>query len=67
MQGESTSARAGSMASDWFYLNRVRPLDEVRAAVDGLTPAQVLAHLDRCPPNDLTVVTLGPDPLTVPD
>ena len=66
MQGESTGARAAGMASDWFYLGRLRPLDEVRAAVDGLTPAAVAAHLDRYPAKDMTVVTLGPEPLTVP-
>jgi predicted Zn-dependent peptidase len=66
MQQESTSARAGSMASDWFYLNRVRPLDEVQAAVDGLSSAKILAFLDRYPAQDFTVVTLGPQPLTVP-
>ncbi|OWK46350.1 M16 family metallopeptidase [Fimbriiglobus ruber] len=66
MQQESTSARAGSMASDWFYLNRVRTVEEVQAAIDGLTPAKILAHLERFPVRDLTVVTLGPDALTVP-
>jgi predicted Zn-dependent peptidase len=66
MQQESTGARAASMASDWFYLRRVRPVEEVQAAVDGLTPAKILAYLERFPVRDLTVVTLGPEPLTVP-
>lgn len=66
MQQESTSARASSMASDWFYLGRVRSVDEVQAAVDGLTPASILAHLERFPVRDLTIVTLGPEPLKQP-
>jgi predicted Zn-dependent peptidase len=66
MQQESTSARAGSMASDWFYLRRVRTVEEVQTAVDGLTPAKILQHLERYPVKDLTVVTLGPEPLTIP-
>jgi predicted Zn-dependent peptidase len=66
MQQESTSSRAGSMATDWFYLNRVRPVDEVQAAIDALTPATILAHLDRFPAKDFTVVTLGPKALNVP-
>lgn len=66
MQQESTGARAASMAGDWFYLGRVRPIDEVRAAVDGLTPAGVLRHLDRYPAKDFTVVTLGPEALSLP-
>ncbi len=66
MQQESTGARASSMASDWFYLKRVRTVEEVQAAVDGLTVAKVLAYLDRFPVQNLTVVTLGPDALTIP-
>lgn len=65
MQEESTSARAGAIATDWYYLNRVRPFDEIQAIIDGLTPAQILAHLERCPVRDVTLVTLGPKPLEV--
>jgi predicted Zn-dependent peptidase len=65
MQQESTSARAGSLASDWYYLGRVRSLDEIQAAIDGLSPEAIVAHLRRCPPGDFTVVTLGPKPLTI--
>jgi predicted Zn-dependent peptidase len=66
MQQESTGARASSMASDWFYLRRVRTVEEVQAAVDGLTPGKILGYLERYPVKDLTVVTLGPEPLTIP-
>lgn len=66
MQQESTAARAGSMAGDWFHLGRVRPVEEVRAAVDGLTAAAVTDHARRFPADFLTVVTLGPEPLTIP-
>ena len=54
------------MASDWFYLRRVRTVDELQTAIDGLGPQVILDHLDRYPVKDLTVVTLGPDPLTIP-
>jgi predicted Zn-dependent peptidase len=67
MQQESTSSRAGSLASDWYYLNRVRSLDEIQAAIDALTPEGIVAHLHRCPPQEFTVVTLGPKPLNVPE
>jgi predicted Zn-dependent peptidase len=65
MQQESTSARALSLASDWYYLGRVRSFDEIQSAIDGLTPAGILAYLQRCPPKNFTVVTLGPKPLQV--
>jgi predicted Zn-dependent peptidase len=65
MQEESTSARAGSLASDWYYLGRVRTTEEIQAAIDGLTPKSILAHLERAPARDFTIVTLGAEPLTV--
>lgn len=67
MQQESTSARASSLASDWFYLKRVRTPEEVQASVDALTPGMVLSYLDRYPVQNLTLVTLGPEALTLPD
>ena len=66
MQQESTSSRASSMATDWFYLKRVRRIDEVQTAIDALTPAGILGYLERFPAQDFTVVTLGPAPLVTP-
>ncbi|HLJ92912.1 MAG TPA: pitrilysin family protein [Gemmataceae bacterium] len=66
MQEESTSARAGTLASDWYYLGRVRSFDEIEAAINALAPETIVRHLHRCPPRNFTVVTLGPKPLTVP-
>jgi predicted Zn-dependent peptidase len=64
MQEESTSARAGALASDWYYLGRVRSFDEIQAAINGLTPQSIVEHVRRYPPRDFTIVTLGPKPLT---
>jgi predicted Zn-dependent peptidase len=63
MQEESTSARAGALASDWYYLGRVRSFDEIQAAINRLTPDSIVAHVRRYPPRDFTIVTLGPKPL----
>jgi predicted Zn-dependent peptidase len=65
MQEESTSARAGSLASDWYYLGRVRSFDEIQSAVNGLTAEGIVAHLRRHPLRDFTLVTLGPKRLNV--
>lgn len=65
MQEESTSARAGSIASDWYYLGRVRSFDEIQKGIDSLTPASIVAHLKHWPPHDFTIVTLGPKALTI--
>jgi predicted Zn-dependent peptidase len=67
MQEESTGARAGAIATDWYYLGRVRSFDEIQAIIDGLTPAKILRYLERCPVRDVTLVTLGPNSLTLPD
>jgi predicted Zn-dependent peptidase len=67
LQEESTGARAGAIATDWYYLSRVRSFDEIQAVIDGLTPAKILAYLERCPVRDVTLVTLGPSPLALPD
>jgi predicted Zn-dependent peptidase len=64
MQQESTAARALSLASDWYYLGRVRSFDEIQSAVEALTPDSIVAHLRRSPPGDFAIVTLGPRPLT---
>jgi predicted Zn-dependent peptidase len=66
MQQESTSARSGALARDWYHLGRVRTLDEVGALVDQLTAESINAFLRKNPPQDLLVVTLGPEALKVP-
>jgi predicted Zn-dependent peptidase len=65
MQQESTAARALSLASDWYYLGRVRSFDEIQAAIDALTPDGITRHVRRCPPRDFSIVTLGPEPLQI--
>ena len=65
MRQESTSARAGAMAADWYLLGRVRSFDEVQAAIDGLTPRMVRDYLADHPPTNPTVVTLGPAALRI--
>jgi predicted Zn-dependent peptidase len=67
MQQESTSARAGALASDWYFLGRVRSFDEIQSAINALTPEKIVAHLRRHPLDDFTIVTLGPEPLKLPE
>ncbi len=66
MQQESSMSRAGSLASDWFYLGRVRPIDEIAQALDSLTPASVGDFARANTTEGMTVLTLGPTPLTLP-
>jgi predicted Zn-dependent peptidase len=66
MQGESTSARSGSIAHDFFMRGRIRTLDEIKAAIDGVTLDQVNEYLKRNKPGPFTIVTVGPKELNVP-
>jgi predicted Zn-dependent peptidase len=65
MQQESTSARAASLARDWFHLGRVTTLEEVRHQLETLSVEDVLRSAREFRPRDLVVVTLGPQPLQI--
>lgn len=62
MQQESSVARAGAVARDWYHLGRVKPLEDVREKVEAITETDVLGFLAENPPGDYTVVTIGPEP-----
>ncbi len=66
MQGESTSARAGSIAHDFFIRGRIRTLEEIKNAIDAVTLEQTNAWLKRNRPEQFTVVTVGPKALKLP-
>lgn len=66
MQGESTSARAGAIAHDYFMRGRIRTLDEIKAAIDGVTVEKVNAYLKDHQPGPFTTVTVGPKALNIP-
>jgi predicted Zn-dependent peptidase len=66
MQQESSMARSGSIARDWYFLGRARTLEEVGALVDALSCESINAYLAAHPPAGFRVVTLGPSPLEVP-
>ncbi|MEO6435079.1 MAG: pitrilysin family protein, partial [Tepidisphaeraceae bacterium] len=66
MQGESTSARCGSIAHDFFMRGRIRTLDEIKNAIDSVTLDQVNAYLKQNKPGPFTIVTVGPKELKLP-
>jgi predicted Zn-dependent peptidase len=66
MQGESTSARSGAIAHDFFMRGRIRTLDEVKAALDSVSVEQVNAYLAGNRPEKFTIVTVGPKELRLP-
>ena len=66
MQQESSMSRAGSLSSDWYYLGRVRTLDEISDSLDALTPDSVGDFARRNGADNMTILTLGPTPLQLP-
>jgi predicted Zn-dependent peptidase len=66
MQQESSAARAGALARQWYHLGRIQPLAEELARYDRLTVPALEAWLTAHPPHDLSVVSLGREPLEVP-
>ena len=66
MQQESSAARAGAIARQWYHLGCVRTLAEELARYDRLTAASIEGWLADQPPRDLSVVSLGREPLEVP-
>jgi predicted Zn-dependent peptidase len=65
MQGESTSARAGAIAHDYFMRGRIRTLDEIKQEIDLLAVDQVNEFLASHLPGPFTIVTVGPKKLKV--
>jgi predicted Zn-dependent peptidase len=63
MAGESTSARAGTIAHDYFLRGRIRTLGEIEKEIDRVTVDRTNAFLKSHPPGPFTVVTVGPKAL----
>ncbi len=64
--GESTGARAASLASDMRLLGRARSLGELTERIDRVSLDQVNAYLRRREPGRMTIQTVGPEPLRPP-
>lgn len=67
MQQESSAARAGGIARQWYHLGTIRTLADELARYDRIGVAPVEDWLARNPVVDLSVVSLGREPLEVRD
>jgi predicted Zn-dependent peptidase len=63
MKGESTAARAASLAGDYYRLGRPRTLDEVTAAIDAISLDELNAYIAERDFGPLTAVAIGPTKL----
>jgi predicted Zn-dependent peptidase len=65
LQSESSSSRAGGIGSDYYVLGRVRSLDEIKSKIEQTSVKSVLGFLRSNKFKDFTVVTIGPEKVTV--
>jgi predicted Zn-dependent peptidase len=67
MAQESSMSRSSALASDQYFLGRVRPIEEISAELDALTPASVSEYAARFRDlGEMTILTLGPTALECP-
>jgi predicted Zn-dependent peptidase len=65
LQSESSSSRAGAIATDYYLLDRVRSLDEIKSKIEATSVDSVLRFLRNNRFKNFTVVTIGPKQVTV--
>ncbi len=65
LQSESSVSRAGSIASDYYVLGRVRSLDEIKNAIEQTSIDSIIDFLHNNPFGEFTVFTIGPSKLAI--
>ncbi len=65
LQSESSGSRAGAIGGDYYILGRVRSLDEIKDKIEATNVDSVLGFLRKNKFKDFTVVTIGPQELTI--
>ncbi len=63
-RGDATRSRCSELANDLFFFGKPIPVEEKLAKVSAVTIDRIKAYLVDHPRNRLSVVTLGPRPLT---
>jgi predicted Zn-dependent peptidase len=66
MDGESTSARAGAIAHDFFMRGKIRTLDEIKNQIDRVDLSRLNKYLASRTAEKFTIVVVGPKELKVP-
>ncbi len=65
MSSESSASRAAHIASDYYVLGRVRSLDEIKEKIEQTGTDSVTQFLKNNPFENYTVVTIGPEKVTL--
>ncbi|MBN2064876.1 MAG: insulinase family protein [Sedimentisphaerales bacterium] len=64
MQGESSSSRSVSLASDYLYLKRTRTLSEIEAAINNVSLSDLMDYIIQNPAGNFSLATIGPKEVT---
>lgn len=65
LQSESSSSRADAIGDDYYMLGRVRSLDEIKKKIEQTSVDSVLEFLRENQFGDFTVVTIGPQKVSL--
>lgn len=65
MQSESSSARAGGIAGDYYLLGKVRTLDEIKDKIEQISVDSVETFLANNKFEDYTIITIGPQKVDI--
>jgi len=65
LQSESSSSRAGAIASDYYMLGKVRSLDEIKKSIEITSEDSVVNFLKRDNFDDFIVFTIGPSSINI--
>ena len=61
MRSEGSGARMSAISRSWWYDRKIRTIQEVKEAIDGVTSEQILRTLNRFSPlNPLAISAIGP-------
>lgn len=67
MEQESSASRASSLASDHYQIGRVMSAVELEQLIEAITLDDVRDYWQQNPARDFRIVTLGTEPLVVPE
>jgi predicted Zn-dependent peptidase len=66
LQSESSSARASGTGSDYFFLGRIRSLDEIKEKIEKTNADFVISFLKKNPFKQYSIVSIGPKEINPP-
>ncbi len=63
MQSELSSVRASALVNDWWNLNRVRTIEEIKQGIDAVSAEDIAGYSGDWPASPVVLATLGPQKL----